>query len=96
MEGGIKTALTNSLTKRQLLKDVRAEWKSFGVTVKRGFVLMPLDEFVAKINFIMDAIKAMMIGQLDAEAISRGQYDEAVWDFVDRHEAASFSGANTL
>ena len=78
----------NRLTKRQLLKEVRAEWKSLGVTVRRGFVFIPLDEFVVKMNFMIDAIKAMMSDLLDAKAISRGQYDEAVWDFIDRHKAA--------
>ena len=77
----------NILTKRQLLKDVRAEWKSLGVTVKRGFMFIPLDEFTAKMNFMIDATKAMMSDQLDAKAISQGRYDEAAWDFVDRHEA---------
>ena len=78
----------NRLTKRQLLKEVRAEWKSLGVTVRRGFVFIPLDEFVVKMNFMLDALNAMMSGQLDAKAISRGQYDEGVWDFIDRHKAA--------
>ena len=75
-------------TKRQLLKDVRGEWKSLGYIVKRGFVFIPLELFISRWTFMIDALNAMLSGQLDAKAISNDQYNEAAWEFVDSYRMA--------
>jgi len=71
--------------KRHLLKTLFSGWRSLGVRVRRGVNLPDQDIVVAKLKFAYQAFEKFQSGELDVDAISRGEFDESAKEFFSAH-----------
>lgn len=73
------------LTKRQLLKDLHHAWRSIGHPKPRGFVFAERSKIIKRIKFVNEFVSAAASGEIDVEAISKGQFDDNLLEFLERN-----------
>lgn len=71
-------------SKRTLLKDLHQAWRSFGVTLPRGWTFPSLEHVEKRLRFYWAFIAAAQSGELDVAAMARGELDENAQEFMAR------------
>ncbi|MDX8444458.1 DUF5681 domain-containing protein [Mesorhizobium captivum] len=71
-----------STPKRKLLKDLYQAWKSIRRPTPRGFVFPGKAVIAQRLDFVYAFQKAATEGDIDLEAISRGEFDDNFLDFL--------------
>ncbi|PLX33639.1 MAG: hypothetical protein C0605_16000 [Hyphomicrobiales bacterium] len=59
--------------KRELLKSVRAGWRSLGQRAPRGFTFPPLQDFMSRFEGLVECVNAIRSGQIDPKPIERAR-----------------------
>lgn len=70
-------------SRRQLLKTVFQSWRALGVHRPRGMPFPPLEQIQRALEWRFTLIAAFRNGELDAQAIGRGEFDERARAFLD-------------
>jgi len=70
-------------SRRQLLKDAFQSWRVLGVSRQRGLPFPSLDQIQHALEWRFALIGAFRSGELDADAIRRGEFDDKARAFLD-------------
>ncbi|MDX8470349.1 DUF5681 domain-containing protein [Mesorhizobium sp. VK23B] len=71
--------------KRKLLKDLYRAWRAIRRPAKRGFVFPGKAATVRRLDFVFAFHRAAIEGDIDVDAISRGEFDENFLDFLSQN-----------
>jgi hypothetical protein len=70
---------------RRLLKEVFQSWQRIGKPKPRGWVTPEQSIIAKKLLVSSDLITSMVSGHIDANALARGEPDDATLDILDKH-----------
>jgi hypothetical protein len=77
------------VAKRELLKRVFRAWQGLGRDIPRGWRFMSLERVTQRLEFGADLLAGFKSGTLDVAAMSRGEFDEAALDLMEKHGVAA-------
>lgn len=75
-----------AIPKRQLLKTLHRAWRSFGLPVARGMPFASLEIVTAVLQLRGDLIAAIRAGDIDPDALERGEYNETALGLIAKHQ----------
>ena len=80
-------------SKRRLLKELHQAWGQMGHAVPRGWVMPNLSAVERRLAFLTDLITEFKMGRIDLDAMTRGEFGEAVRELFDRHGIRGTKGS---
>jgi hypothetical protein len=77
------------MAKRELLTRVYRAWRALGANLPRGRRFPPLERVKQRLEFGADLLAGFKSGALDVAAMSRGEFDDAALDLMEKHGVAA-------
>lgn len=81
----LRTLKYHAWPMRRLLKEVFQAWQRIGKPKPRGWVMPGQSVIAEKLALSIELITAMVSGRIDANALARGEPDDATLDILDKH-----------